>query len=135
LPSEAQWEYAARGKQGRRYPWGDQLPDPDRANYADAKVGAPSPVGIFPGDCTPEGVLDMAGNVVEWCLDAYDEYSEGDADNPLRAGEGGVSRVLRGGAFFDSSWDLRCSYRLRVASVDRDRYIGFRCVLAPRRQH
>jgi formylglycine-generating enzyme required for sulfatase activity/predicted phosphodiesterase len=135
LPSERQWEYAARGKQGRRYPWGDQPPDPDRANYADAKVGDPSPVGIFPGDCTPEGVLDMAGNVVEWCLDAYDEYSEGDADNPLRIGEGGVSRVLRGGAFYFSSWDLRCSFRYWVASVNRFRYVGFRCVLAPRRQH
>jgi formylglycine-generating enzyme required for sulfatase activity len=77
----------------------------------------------------------MVGNVLEWCLDAYDEYSEGDADNPLRAGEGGVSRVLRGGAFYVPSRYLRCSFRFRNAPEDRIRFIGFRCVLAPRRQH
>jgi formylglycine-generating enzyme required for sulfatase activity len=140
LTTEAEWEYAARGETGRRYPWGNERPDPERANYDETKVGHPTPVGLFPGDRTPEGVRDLAGNVVEWCLDAYDEtfYAQcqrhGRVEDPVCAGESGAPRALRGGAFVGSVF-LRASNRFRFDPGYRDRGIGFRCVLAAPRQH
>jgi formylglycine-generating enzyme required for sulfatase activity len=72
LPTEAEWEFTARGPGGRRYPWGNQPPGAEHANFK-GRVGRPSPVGIFPFGTTPEGVVDMAGNTWEWCLDRYAE--------------------------------------------------------------
>jgi len=97
LPSEEQWEAAARGTEGRIYPWGSAEPDDRRANF-NKLVGAPTPVGMFPEGNTPEGVADMAGNVWEWTASDWDEEY----------------KVVRGACFdFDAS-RLRAAYRLRL---------------------
>ena len=106
LPSEAEWEYAARGTSGRRYPWGDEAPDINRANYHDTNVGSASPVGLFPNGATPEGIQDMAGNVLEW------------------TSEQGV----RGGDFYYEAVNLRAAVRLRLEPDVSSNLLGFRCV-------
>jgi formylglycine-generating enzyme required for sulfatase activity len=89
-----------RGSDGRRYPWGNQPPDPERANYEETKLSAASPVGIFPAGNTPDGVVDMAGNVWESCLDAFYESShaliaaQGTVHNPIATGNMTAPRVL-----------------------------------------
>ncbi|MFM7199309.1 MAG: formylglycine-generating enzyme family protein, partial [Myxococcota bacterium] len=128
LPSEAEWEYAARGKEGRAYPWGKEKPTAERANYDQTGIRQTSPVGAFPLGATPEGVYDMAGNVWEWCGDWYGGYPSGTQIDPSGFTTGSY-RVLRGGSWFiDASSFLRGAVRYWFGPSDRDNDVGFRVV-------
>jgi formylglycine-generating enzyme required for sulfatase activity len=124
LPSEAQWERAARGPEGWRYPWGnDPALDPSRANY---KAGQPMPVGLCPKGNTREGLCDMLGNVWEWCEDWYGEYQPASQENPVGP-KSGEDRVLRGGSWYNYPLLIRVSVRNRCRPRNRNEYTGFRC--------
>jgi formylglycine-generating enzyme required for sulfatase activity len=126
LPTEAQWERAARGEEGREYPWGGEEPDGERANYRETGIGAATPVGLFGKGATPEGIHDLAGNVWEWLWDWHGDYPKGKQRNPTGPKEG-IDRVLRGGAWGVSASFLRSSVRYGYGRVTRSVDFGFRC--------
>jgi formylglycine-generating enzyme required for sulfatase activity len=129
LPSEAEWEKASRGENGRIYPWNGR-PEPDRANYNRTGIGEPSPVGCFPRGKSPFDCFDMAGNVWEWTRSLKKEYPYNPNDGRENEETDGA-RVLRGGGFSDTADLVRCAYRDRNYPASRDPVIGFRCVCAP----
>ncbi len=118
LPTGNEWEKAATDPGGGKYPWGDDEPDEERANF-DNNVDHPTPVGIYPAGAAPGGHLDMAGNVWEWCVDDVGEF------------EGVPLCALRGGCFWDVASHLRSSYRSGDHAGRRLRRIGFRVAAAP----
>jgi formylglycine-generating enzyme required for sulfatase activity len=127
LPTEAEWERAARGTRGRKFPWGNEEPDSTRANYA-GRAGHPTPVGLYPMGATPEGIEDLAGNVWEWVADWFGSYAKSSTRNP-RGPESGDARVLRGGAWINGPRYLRSAYRYGCLGPDyRVVILGFRCV-------
>ena len=125
LPSEAQWEKAARGDDGRIFPWGNELRG-DRANFA---TGRPAPVGELACPECPHGLADMSGNVWEWTRSPYQPYPYTEADD--REGlEGEALWVMRGGSFADPARNVRAAIRGAAGPDVRREFMGFRVVIA-----
>ena len=109
LPYEVEWEKAARGTDGRKYPWGNEF-DKRLCNFAAGGPGHTTPVGSYPQGVSPFDCFDMAGNVWEWCSDWFDANNDKTGDR-LKGSESGSDRVIRGCSWYGISRGVRCANR------------------------
>jgi formylglycine-generating enzyme required for sulfatase activity len=129
LPTEAEWEKAARGTAGGYFPWGNKTPSSELANFEWA-IGDTLRVGLYPEGISPYGALDMAGNVWEWVSDWWGYYDSNQADNPIGPTSGDY-RVIRGGAWDSDTIRLLTAFRNGDSPEYAGFYVGFRCAKSP----